>query len=72
MKDTASLIIPSVGEIVRLRNDFESMTCQRDEALDALESMARQHCYTRKVERDYNGQVAGTLVTDSGALSAEA
>ena len=40
--------------------------------LDALESMARQHCFTGKVDRDYNGQVAGTFVTDSGALSANA
>ena len=40
--------------------------------LDALESMARQHCDTRKVGRDYLGQVAGTNVTDSGALSANA
>jgi hypothetical protein len=40
--------------------------------LDDLESMARQHCDTRRVDRDYNGQVAGTLVTDSGAISANA
>lgn len=40
--------------------------------LDALESMCYQHCYTQRAERDYNGQVAGTLVTDSGALSANA
>lgn len=41
-------------------------------ALDALESMARQHCHTGKVDRDYNGQVAGTHVTDSGGISANA
>lgn len=40
--------------------------------LEELESMARQHCHTRKVGLDYKGQVAGTLVTDSGALSANA
>lgn len=40
------------------------------ELLTELEDMARQHCHTRKVEKDYNGQVAGTMVTDSGALSA--
>ena len=40
------------------------------ETLDALEEMARQHCYSKTVECDYNGQVAGTVVTDSGALSA--
>lgn len=42
------------------------------ELLDALDNMARQNCHTGKVDRDYNGQVAGSLVTDSGALSAEA
>ena len=40
--------------------------------LDPLEDMARQHCHTGTASRDYNGQVAGTLVTDSGALSANA
>jgi hypothetical protein len=40
------------------------------EIIAALEDMARQHCHTAKVDRDYNGQVAGTHVTDSGALSA--
>lgn len=40
--------------------------------LDDLETAARQLCYTQKVERDYNGQVAGTLVTDSGAISTSA
>ena len=40
--------------------------------LDALESMCYQHCYTQKAKKDYNGQIAGTLVTDSGALSANA
>ncbi|MDP1580710.1 MAG: hypothetical protein Q8M02_10545 [Candidatus Didemnitutus sp.] len=40
--------------------------------LETLESMARQNCHTGRVDRDYNGQVAGTLVTDSGAISAHA
>lgn len=39
---------------------------------EALEDMARQHCFTKRVERDYNGQVAGANVTDSGGLSADA
>jgi hypothetical protein len=38
--------------------------------LDILESMANQHCHTGVAHRDYNGQLAGTLVTDSGALTA--
>lgn len=38
--------------------------------LDVLESMANQHCRTAAAHRDYNGQLAGTLVTDSGALTA--
>lgn len=40
--------------------------------LEALESMARQHCDSRVVAKDYNGQVAGSRVTDSGAISASA
>ncbi len=42
------------------------------EHLESLEDMARQHCHTGQVERDYHGQIAGTFVTDSGALSANA
>jgi hypothetical protein len=38
--------------------------------LDALEGMARQHCHSGVAIRDYNGQVAGTVVTDSCAQSA--
>lgn len=40
--------------------------------LDDLETATRQLCHTGKVERDYNGQIAGTLVTDSGAISTSA
>jgi hypothetical protein len=42
------------------------------DALDTLDDMAHQHCSTRKAERDYRGQIAGSLVTDSSALSAHA
>ena len=42
------------------------------ELLEVVEDMARQHCHRGVADRDYNGQVAGTLVTDSGALSADA
>lgn len=72
MQETASMIVPSVGEIVMLRSALAEAKRQRDEALDALENIARGNCYTHKVEKDYNGQVAGTMVTDSGALSTEA
>lgn len=41
-------------------------------SIDSLESMARQNCYTGIADKDYNGQVKGTKVTDSGALSANA
>lgn len=47
-----------------------TMDATTTELIDALESMARQHAPTRRVDRDYNGQVAGSLVTDSEALSA--
>jgi len=39
--------------------------------LDTVEDLARQHCYTGTALRDYKGQVAGTLVTDSGALTTD-
>lgn len=48
------------------------MTPQLKEAIDALESMARQHCFTKAAPRDHLGQVKGTLVTDSSACSANA
>ena len=38
--------------------------------LNTIEDLARQHCHTSPAgTREYNGQVAGTLVTDSGALT---
>jgi len=40
--------------------------------VDVLENLARQHCHTARVASDYNGQVAGTLVTDSGGISVNA
>ena len=36
-----------------------------------MEDLMRQHCYTGTALRDYKGQVAGTLVTDSGALTTD-
>jgi hypothetical protein len=39
-----------------------------DDALEMIEDLAVQFCSTQKVDRDYNGQVKGTLVTDSGGL----
>lgn len=52
----------------------ETLRCEDlfGSVLDALESMARQHCHNGWAEKDYNGQVAGTVVTDSGAISANA
>lgn len=44
----------------------------RAEMLDEVETAARSACCTVRVERDYNGQVAGSLVTDSGAISTNA
>lgn len=48
------------------------MSVTLDDALAALESVARQHCHTGLVACDYHGQVAGAHVTDSGAISADA
>ena len=42
------------------------------ELLTVLEILARHSCHSGKAERDYNGQVAGTKVTDSGAIAANA
>jgi|ERR1035441_828436 hypothetical protein len=39
--------------------------------LDALEDMARQHCYTNRTLKTYQG-VIEIKTTDSGALSANA
>ncbi len=48
------------------------MTTKLQFAIDALESMARQHCFTEERKQGHRGQVAGTLVTDSSACSANA
>jgi 2',3'-cyclic-nucleotide 2'-phosphodiesterase (5'-nucleotidase family) len=45
------------------------MQSETEELLEVIEYMARQHTHTALVDRDYNGQVKGTRVTDSGALS---
>lgn len=55
----ALLATPSAGRVEELEGELA----------DALENSCRQGCHTGKVDEDYNGQVAGTLVTDSGALS---
>lgn len=39
--------------------------------VETLEDLARQHCHTDTALHDYNGQVGGTLVTDSGGLTAD-
>jgi len=45
---------------------------ENEELLTVLHILARHSCPTGKAESDYNGQVAGTEVTDSGAIAANA
>lgn len=42
------------------------------EVLDAIEDAARGACHTAKQNREHNGIAAGSLITDSGAISANA
>lgn len=62
-----------VGSVVALDTERRvlkgEMEAVKREALDEAESAARQSCHTGQAKRDYMGQVAGTLVTDSGAIS---
>lgn len=66
----------SPEELVRWLNMVcaQVAACDRliSDVIDHVEEMARQECFTKKVEKDYNGQVAGTDVTDSGAISTRA
>ena len=50
---------------------FAALKQENAKLLDTIEDLARQHCYTGTALRDHNGQVAGTLVTDSGALTTD-
>ena len=59
----------ALAEFRELSGKLEKANAQ---LLYALQSMCYQHCDTRKADKDYNGQVAGSLVTDSEALSANA
>lgn len=43
-----------------------------DENIAELERLARALCETTRVDKDYNDQIAGTLVTDSGAITSRA
>jgi uncharacterized protein (UPF0147 family) len=52
-----------------LRDAADMIEALEKEALDNLETAARALCFSQKVERDYNGQVAGTVATDSGGTS---
>lgn len=56
----------------RLRELEAELAAARAEALDSLEEAGRACCHTSQVTRDYNGQVAGTRVTDSGAMAVAA
>jgi len=66
-EETMSMLDDRIAEL-----EDENAALQRENAelLDTIEDLARQHCYTGTALRDHNGQVAGTLVTDSGALTA--
>ena len=67
--ETMSMLDDRIAEL-----EDENAALQRENTalLDLVEDLARQHCYTGTAIRDYNGQVAGTLVTDSGALTTDA
>jgi hypothetical protein len=56
-------------EIERLRFHVEQLSADKIRLIETLESMARQHCGGGLAIRDYLGQVKGTRVTDSGALT---
>jgi hypothetical protein len=65
----------AVGTLVPVSLVREALSVKDSETadlLDTVEDLARQHCHTGTALRDYNGQVAGTLVTDSGALTTDA
>lgn len=66
--ETMSMLDDRIAEL-----EDENAALQRENAelLDTIEDLARQHCYTGTALRDHNGQVAGTLVTDSGALTTD-
>lgn len=57
--------------IARLQARVAELEQENAKLLELVEGVARQHCYTHTVDRDYNEQVAGTLVTDSSALTAD-
>ena len=57
---------------VDYRAQVEQLERQNAELLTVLQILAGHSCHTGKAERDYNGQVAGTEVTDSGAVAANA
>jgi len=63
-------------EMNRVAKEVEALSTESDKvknaALDELETVTRSACNTRLVNRDYNGQVAGTMATDSGAISHQA
>jgi hypothetical protein len=68
-RENAALRATSRGEE---KAKVEKLERENAELLTVLEILARHSCHNRKAERDYNGQVAGTKVTDSGAIAANA
>ena len=61
-------------QVQRFKRGTRNAEPETDQAvsIDTVEALARQECHTEKVEKDYMGQVAGTLVTDSGAITCRA
>jgi hypothetical protein len=59
-------IAPAVAERDKRIAELE------EEILNEIEDAARGACHTAKQEREHNGIAAGSLITDSGAISANA
>jgi hypothetical protein len=58
--------------IEALEHEKEALLDSKEKLLIVLEMVTRYSCYTQKAERNYNGQVAGTDVTDNQAIGANA
>ena len=78
--DKARLDILQTGRPARVKAEFAeelerenaALRDSSEKLLIVLEMLTRHSCHTSKAERDYNGQVAGTDVTDSQAIGANA
>lgn len=73
----AAFIEPHLSELAARAEQAEArvqeveaeLAAAQKEILDEIEGAARQGCASNTVERDWKGQVAGTVVTTSGAIS---